>query len=69
MKNLLIIVFCKINYNKIEEKGNVDKTFIIVLLDFVAFGCYISLFAFATFGRSSYGRLRLEFSKLEERKR
>jgi hypothetical protein len=35
MKNLLIIVFCKINYNKIERKGDVQKTFTIMLFDLV----------------------------------
>jgi hypothetical protein len=49
MKNLLIIVFCKINNKKIEKKGNVQKTLTVVLLDFVAFGHRILLFAFATF--------------------
>jgi hypothetical protein len=50
MKNLLIIVFCNIDNKKIEEKGNVQKTFIIMFFDFATFGCRISLFAFATFG-------------------
>ncbi len=50
MKNLLIIVFCKIDNKKIEEKGNVQKTFTITLFDFVVFGRCISLFASATFG-------------------
>jgi hypothetical protein len=50
MKNLLIIVFCKFDNKKIEEKGNVQKTLTIVLFDFATFGCRILLFAFATFG-------------------
>jgi hypothetical protein len=81
MKNLLIIVFWKINNKKIEEKENVQKTLLVVLFDFVAFKSRISLFACATFGHhvvlwtsapfghSNYGSPRLEFMKLEERKR
>jgi hypothetical protein len=81
MKNLLIIVFYKIDYNKIEEKGNVQKTFTITLFDFAAFehcillfasttfGHHIALLAFVTFGCSSYGRPHLEFLKLEEKKK
>jgi hypothetical protein len=81
MKNLLIIVFCKINNKKFEEKGNVQKTFTMVFFHFVAFKHYISLFtsitfrchitmwAFARFGHFSCGRPRLEFSKLEEKKK
>jgi hypothetical protein len=44
MKNLLIIVFCKINKKKTKEKGNVPKKLKIMLFDFVTFGCRISLF-------------------------
>ncbi len=51
MKNLLIIVFCRIAYKKIEEKINVKKTFTFALFDFAAFRHHISLFAFSTFGR------------------
>jgi len=81
MKNLLIIVFCRIDYNKIEKKGNVQKTFTITLFDFATFGCCILLFVsatfgchvallvFTTFGCSSCGRPHLGFLKLEERKR
>jgi hypothetical protein len=43
MKSLLLIVFCRINYKKIEKKGNVQKTFIIVLFDFATFGCHVAL--------------------------
>jgi hypothetical protein len=81
MKNLLIIVFYKIDYNKIKEKGNVQETLIVALFDFASFGHHILFFVSATFrrhivllasttfGHSSYGRLRLEFSKLEEGKK
>jgi len=81
MKNWLVIVFCRIDYNKIEKKGNVQKTFTIMLFDFTTFGCCILLFASTTFGRHvallvfttfgwfGCGRPRLEFLKLEERKR
>ncbi len=69
MKNLLIIVFCKINNKKIEEKGNVQKTLTIALFNFVTFKHHVSLFAFATFGDSSCGRSCSKFSKLEERKK
>jgi hypothetical protein len=51
MKKLLIIVFCRINNKKIEEKRNVQKTFIVTLFDFGTFRCHILLFAYATFGR------------------
>jgi hypothetical protein len=50
MKNLLIIVFCRIDNKKIEEKRNVQKTFIVTLFDFAAFECHISLFISTTFG-------------------
>jgi hypothetical protein len=50
MKNLYIIVFFKFNKKKIEEKGNVQKTFTIALFDFATFEHYILLFTFATFG-------------------
>ncbi len=50
MKNLLIIVFCKIDNKKIEKKGNVQNTFIVTLFDFASFGCHISLFDSTTFG-------------------
>jgi len=81
MKNLLIIVFWRIDNKKIEKKKNVQKTFIVVLFDFPIFRCCILLFAYATFEchvalwastpfrQSSCGRLCSEFSKLEERKR
>jgi hypothetical protein len=49
MKNLLIIMFYRIKNKKIEEKKNVQKTFTIVLFDFIAFACHISLFASVTF--------------------
>jgi hypothetical protein len=51
MKNLLIIVFYRIDYNKIKEKGNVQETFIVALFDFATFGHRISFFVFATFRR------------------
>jgi hypothetical protein len=51
MKNLLIIVFCKIDNKKIEETGNGDKTLIVTLFDFVAFRHRILLLVSATFGR------------------
>jgi hypothetical protein len=69
MKNLLIIVFCRIDYNKIEEKGYVQKTLTIALFDFTTSRHHISLIVFTTFGRSSCGSPHLEFLKLEERKR
>ncbi len=69
MKNLLIIVFCKINNKKIEEKINVQKTLTVALFNFVTFRHHVSLFAFATFGHFSCGRLCSEFLKLEEKKR
>jgi len=81
MKNLLIIVFHKINNHKIEEKKNVYKTFVVPLFASIVFGhhvalftsttfgCRIALFAFATFGHSSCGWLHLKFSKLEEKNR
>jgi general stress protein CsbA len=81
MKNLLIIVFCRIDYNKIEKKGNVQKTFTITLFDFATFGHCILLFTSATFGRhvallvfttfgcSGCGKPPSKFLKLEERKR
>jgi hypothetical protein len=50
MKNLLIIVFYKIENKKIEEKENVQKTFTLVLFDFAAFRCHILLFVSITFG-------------------
>ncbi len=77
MKNLLIIVFYRINNKKIEEKGNVQKTFTVVSFDFATFKRRISLFASINFGRhitlwtctpfgcSSYGRPHLEFLKLK----
>jgi hypothetical protein len=43
MKNLFIIVFCRIDNKKIEEKKNVQNTFIVVLFDFVAFECCLLL--------------------------
>jgi hypothetical protein len=57
MKNLLIIVFCRIDNKKIEENRNVQKTLIVALFNFVTFRHRVSLFAFATFGHSSCGRL------------
>ncbi len=81
MKNLLIIVFCEIDNKKIEEAGNGQKTLIVTLFDFAAFGhhisllasttfgCNVTLWAFAPFGHSSCGRLHSKFSKLKERKR
>ncbi len=69
MKNLLIIVFYKINNKKIEEKINVQKTLTVALFNFVTFRHHVSLFAFATFGHFSCGRSCSEFLKLEERKR
>jgi hypothetical protein len=81
MKNLLIIVFCRIDNKKIEEKGNVQNTLIVALFDFaiferhislfdsITFGCHVALWASATLGHSNCGRLRSKFSKLEERKR
>jgi hypothetical protein len=81
MKNLLIIVFWKIDNKKIEEKRDVQKTLTVVLFDFATFkrhillfayatfGCYAVLWGFTPFGHSNYGRSRLEFSKLKERKR
>ncbi len=66
---------------KIKEKRNVQKTFIVTLFDFATFRCrillfasttfwhHISLWASAPFGCSNCGRLHLEFSKLEERKK
>jgi hypothetical protein len=68
MKNLLIIVFCKIDNKKIEEKRNVQKTLTVALFNFVTFRHHVSLFAFATFRHFSCERLCSEFSKLEERK-
>ncbi len=80
MKNLLIIVFCRIDNKKIKKKGNVQKTFTVELFDFVAFDCHIllfastifrhhvSLWASTPFGHSSCGRSCSEFSKLKERK-
>ncbi len=53
MKNLLIIVFCKIDNKKIEEIGYGQKTFIVALFDFATFGRCISLFALATFGHQA----------------
>ncbi len=50
MKNLLIIVFYKIDNKKIKEKRNVQKTFTIALFDFATFGRHISLFVSTTFG-------------------
>ncbi len=49
MKNLLIIVFCRIDNKKIEEKGNVQKTFTITLFDSTTFECCVMLFASTTF--------------------
>jgi hypothetical protein len=69
MKILLIIVFCKIDNKKVEEKGNVQKTLTITLFNFVTFRHHVSLFVFATFGHSSCGKSCSEFSKLKERKR
>ncbi len=67
MKNLFIIVFCKIDNKKIEEKGNVQKTFTIMLFDFATFGCHIAWWASTTLGRSSCERSCSKFSKLKER--
>ncbi len=69
MKNLLIIVFCRIDNKKIEEKRNVQKTLIVALFNFVTFKHHVSLFAFATFEHFSCGGLCSKFLKLEERKR
>jgi len=68
MKNLLIIVFCKIDNQKIKEKENVQNTLKVALFDFTTFEHHVMLFASTTFGRSNYGRLHSKFSKLEERK-
>jgi hypothetical protein len=74
MKNLLIIVFWRIDNKKIEKKENVQKTFIVVLFDYPIFRCYILLFTYPTFeyhvalwastpfGHSSCGRLCSKFS-------
>jgi ribosomal 30S subunit maturation factor RimM len=43
MKNLFIIMFCKIDNKKIEEKTNAQKIFTIVLFDFATFKCYLLL--------------------------
>jgi len=69
MKNLLIIVFPKINNHKIEDKKKVYKTIAIMSFASVAFGQCVALFAFASFGHSSCGWMHLEFSKLEEKKK
>jgi len=78
MKILLIIVFCRIENKKIEEKGNVQKTLTITLFDVVDFGrcislfacvtfqCYVALWASAPFGHSNWGR---SCSKLKEIRR
>jgi hypothetical protein len=49
MKNLLIIVLYRIDYNKIKEKRNVQETLIVTLFDFATFGRRISFFVSATF--------------------
>jgi len=51
MKNLLIIVLYRIDYNKIKEKGNVQETLIVALFDFATFGRRISFFVSTTFRR------------------
>jgi len=80
VKNLLIIVFHKINNHKIEEKKKVYKTLVVTLFVSVAFKHHVTLFAsttfehhvalfaFATFGHSNCGWLHSKFSNLEKKK-